>query len=229
MKLPQIHFYCILSHNFSKNFKFRRIIFLGKRQFHSEISKRRGGDRKFLKMVELLGPQNRKIVELLGVKCSQKPYFRGQNASKISNDWGQKSKIPYSVHKGKNRPPWRPFLNDLRWESEKTFRITRNRFFAFSKYILSKKIFKKASSAPNCLLPNSNHGGAKSAILPTFGGQAPPCPPPNWSSLPPPQGANLNWKILLPPLPETGLKDHIVDTIFHLLTCIANSYVIFFL
>ena len=34
-----------------------------------------GGDRKFSKMIELLGPQNRKMVELLGVKFAQKGIF----------------------------------------------------------------------------------------------------------------------------------------------------------
>ena len=34
-----------------------------------------GDDRKFSKMVELLGPQNRKMVELLGVKFAQKGLF----------------------------------------------------------------------------------------------------------------------------------------------------------
>ena len=34
-----------------------------------------GGDRKFSKMVELLGPQNRKMVELLGVQFDQKGLF----------------------------------------------------------------------------------------------------------------------------------------------------------
>ena len=34
-----------------------------------------GGDRKFSKMVELLGPPNRKMVELLGFKFVQKSLF----------------------------------------------------------------------------------------------------------------------------------------------------------
>ena len=34
-----------------------------------------GGDRKISKMIELLGPQNRKMVELLGVKFAHKGLF----------------------------------------------------------------------------------------------------------------------------------------------------------
>ena len=37
---------------------------------------RGGGDRKFSKIVELLGPQNRKIVELQEVKIVQKAFFK---------------------------------------------------------------------------------------------------------------------------------------------------------
>ena len=39
-------------------------------------SSNRGDDRKFSKMVELLGPQNRKMVELQGVKFAQNSLFQ---------------------------------------------------------------------------------------------------------------------------------------------------------
>ena len=42
---------------------------------HDQKARIGGGDRKFSKMVELLGPQNRKMVELLGVKFAQKGLF----------------------------------------------------------------------------------------------------------------------------------------------------------